>query len=171
MQVALNRLQHFLKLYRVPYSMIPHTPTFSSQKTAAAMHIPGRSVAKAVVLQGQSKIYLAVLPACFRVDLERFAKIVGEPVRLASEAKIRDLFPDCELGAIPPLGRLYGLQTYVDITLAGDREIVFPAGDHSDALRMSYPDFRDLAQPELCSFALQGAEAQRELVPQSGRVN
>jgi Ala-tRNA(Pro) deacylase len=157
MQVSSTRLQHFLKLYRVSYSLIQHAPAFSSQVAAAAMHIPGREMAKTVVLQGRAQPYLAVLPASYHVDLERMAEVVGETVRLASEDKIRELFPDCELGAIPPFGRLYGVPVYMDVTLAVGREIVFPAGSHSDALRMNYQDFEDLARPEVCSFAVKDA--------------
>jgi Ala-tRNA(Pro) deacylase len=153
MQVSSTRLQHFLKLYRVSYSLIQHAPAFSSQMAAAAMHIPGKEMAKTVVLEGRAQSYLAVLPASYHVDLDRMAEIVGESVHLASEDKIRELFPDCELGAIPPFGRLYGVPVYMDVALAVGREIVFPAGSHSDALRMSYQDFEDLARPEICSFA------------------
>ncbi|HVB34578.1 MAG TPA: YbaK/EbsC family protein [Patescibacteria group bacterium] len=166
-----NRLQHFLNLYRVPYSVIEHAPAFTSQVAAAAMHVPGREMAKAVILQGPSQSYMAVLPACYQVDLDRIARAVGEPVKLASEERIRDLFPDCELGAIPPFGRLYGVETYVDETLAGEKDIVFPAGSHSDALRMSYQDFQGLAEAEVCSFAAKTGAKPRKRMPETGRVH
>ncbi len=153
MEVSATRLRHALALYRVPFAMIQHAPTYSSQKTAAAMHVPGKEMAKAVLLEGNGNTYLAVLPASHHVDLDRFALVAGEPVRLASEDKIRELFPDCDLGAIPPFGRLYGVPVYVDVWLALDREIVFPAGSHSNAVRMTYQDFENLARPEICSFA------------------
>lgn len=127
-------------------------------------------MAKTVVLEGASETYLAVLPAPYQVDLKRFAEIVGEPVQLATEERIRDLFPDCELGAIPPFGRLYGVNTYIDRTLTGDREFVFPAGGHSDALRMNYKDFEGLAQPEVCSFAVKSGEPQKTMA-ESRRVH
>jgi Ala-tRNA(Pro) deacylase len=154
MQVSSTRLQHFLRLYRVSYSLIQHAPVFSSQMAAAAMHIPGKEMAKTVVLEGRAQSYLVVLPASYHVDLYRMGEIVGEAVHLAPEDKIRELFPDCELGAIPPFGRLYGVPVYMDVALAIGREIVFPAGSHSDALRMNYQDFEDLARPEICSFAV-----------------
>lgn len=169
MQVCSTRLQHFLKLYRVPYSLIQHAPVFSSQMAAAAMHIPGKEMAKTVILEGRAQSYLAVLPASYRVDLDRMAEVVGEPVRLASEDKIRELFPDCELGAIPPFGRLYGVPVYLDVTLAVGQEIVFPAGSHSDALRMSYQDFEDLARPEICSFAVKDTGLRPVTVRKEGR--
>ena len=169
MQVCSTRLQHFLKLYRVPYSLIQHAPAFSSQMAAAAMHIPGREMAKTVVLEGGAQSYLAVLPASYHVDLDRMAEVVEEPVHPASEDKIRELFPDCELGAIPPFGRLYGVPVSLDVTLAVGREIVFPAGSHSDAFRMSYQDFEELARPEVCSFAVKEAALRAVPVRKKGR--
>lgn len=153
MQVSATRLRHVLALYRVPYAMISHEPAFSSQMTAATMHVPGKEMAKAVVLEGKGQCYLAVLPASHHVDLNRFSEVVCEPVRLANEDKIRELFPDCEPGAIPPFGRLYGVPVYVDVSLALDQEIVFPAGTRDAAVRMTYEDFEGLARPEICSFA------------------
>lgn len=169
MQVCSTRLQHFLRLYRVPYSIIQHAPAYSSQMAAAAMHIPGKEMAKAVVLEGRDQSYLAVLPASYHVDLARMAEVVGESVHLASEDKIRELFPDCELGAIPPFGRLYGVPVYVDVSLALDREIVFPAGTHREAVRMSYQDFESLARPEVCSFANKDGGRRRAAVRKRGR--
>lgn len=154
MPVSSTRLNHFLNLYQVPFSLIKHAPAYSSQVAAATMQIPGKEVAKTVVLVGKSQSYLAVLPASSRVDLRKFSEVVGEPVSLASEDKIADLFPDCELGAIPPFGRLYGVPVYVDTSLAEEGEIIFPAGSPSDAVRMKYADFAGLARPEQASFAM-----------------
>ncbi|HVC00207.1 MAG TPA: YbaK/EbsC family protein [Candidatus Dormibacteraeota bacterium] len=162
MQVLSNRLQHFLKLHQVPYSTIEHAQAFTSQETAATMHVPGKTMAKVVVLQGRSSPYLGVLSASYQVDLDLFEKAVGEPVRLATEDRIRELFPDCEPGAVPPFGRLYDVQTYVDEALAEEAEIVFPAGSHSNAVRMSYRDFQELTMPEVRSFAAKrGSERRR----------
>lgn len=157
MQAGSTRLEHFLRLYRAPYFVIRHPPTFRSQMTAAALHVSGKHLAKTVVLEGKKQCYLAVLPAPHHVDLGRMAAVVGEALHLASEQKIRDLFPDCDLGAIPPFGRLYGVPVFLDVTLAVGDEIVFPAGSHGDALRMSYGDFEELARPEVCSFATRDA--------------
>jgi Ala-tRNA(Pro) deacylase len=169
MQVCPNRLRRVFALYRVPYSVIQHAPAYSSQVAAATMHVPGKEMAKAVVLQGNGQSYLAVLPASHHVDLNRFSEIAGEPVTLASEEKIRELFPDCELGAIPPFGRLYGVPVYVDVSLALDREIIFPAGTHREAVRMSYQDFESLTRPEVCSFANKDGGRHRAAVRKRGR--
>lgn len=171
MHVSTSRLQHFLNMNRVPHSVLEHAPAFRSQLAAATLHVPGRRMAKTVILQGQSQSYLAVLPSCYQVDLGRFAKAVGEPVKLASELRIRELFPDCDLGAIPPFGRLYGVETYIDESLTGEEEIVFPSGSQSDAMRMSYRDFQDLAEAEVHSFAVKPRTKLHKRVPGTGRVH
>jgi Ala-tRNA(Pro) deacylase len=150
--VCSPRLKHFLGLYQVPYELVEHEPAYNSQRGAEATHVPGKTWAKSVVLRGMEKTYLAVLPADHQVDLYRFSRLVGEPVRLATEREIADMFPDCELGAVPPFGRLYGLPVYVDVSLASSEQIAFPAGTHRDSVLMRFEDFEGLALPEVCSF-------------------
>jgi len=120
------------------------------------MQISGKEIAKTVVLragaQGEETI-LAVLPGSRHVKLDKLAAAIGKPVRLASEAEFASLFPDCELGAMPPFGALYNLPVYVDESLAKDAEVVFNAGTHHDAVRMRYDDFVRLARPKVCTFA------------------
>ena len=96
---------------------------------------------------------LAVLPGARHVKLEKLAAAVGKPVRLATELEFVDLFPDCELGAMPPFGALYNLPVYMDEALAKDKEVIFNAGTHHDAVRVSYEDFVRLAKPKICAFA------------------
>jgi len=96
---------------------------------------------------------LAVLPASYHVNLIKLASIVGCDVRLATESECHGLFPDCELGAVPPFGELYGLPVYLDEALADDPEVIFSVGTHSDAIRMGNTDFVLLAKPQICSFA------------------
>ncbi len=99
---------------------------------------------------------LAILPAPNHVRLDKLAAKVGKPVRLATEQEFSSLFPDCELGAMPPFGSLYNLPVYVDESLAVDEAIVFNAGTHRDAVRMRYDDFVRLAKPKVCSFVQKG---------------
>jgi Ala-tRNA(Pro) deacylase len=109
-----------------------------------------------VVVQAGKDYYLIVLPASYHVNPGRLAQVIGRPVRLATEPEFASLFPDCELGAMPPLGELYDLPVYVDESLAADKEIVFNAGTHRDAIRMNYEDFVSLARPTVCSIAAKG---------------
>jgi prolyl-tRNA editing enzyme YbaK/EbsC (Cys-tRNA(Pro) deacylase) len=150
-----SRLKSFLDANRVPYESLSHSTTYTAQGTATVMQISGREMAKTVVLrageQGRETI-LAVLPGPKHVDLDKLAQVLGKPVRLATELEFCELFPDCELGAMPPFGALYDLPVYVDESLARDQEVVFNAGTHRDAVRMTYEDFVRLAKPKMCAF-------------------
>jgi len=151
-----QRLKSFLQASHIHYETLPHTTTYTAQGTAALMRISGREIAKTVVVRagerGEQTI-LAVLPGAQHVRLEKLAAAVGKPVRLASELEFVDLFPDCELGAMPPFGALYNLPVYMDESLARDKEVIFNAGTHHDAVRVSYEDFVRLAKPTIYSLA------------------
>lgn len=147
------RLKTHLDENKIAYVLCQHPLSFTAQGTAATLHVPGTEVAKTVVVRAGTKTCLAVLQASRHLDLERLGQLVGQPVRLATEPEMLEIFPDCELGAMPPLGEIYGLPVYVDETLAKDKEIVFNAGTHQDAIRLSFADFERLAQPKVGSFA------------------
>jgi Ala-tRNA(Pro) deacylase len=150
-----NRLKSFLDSNQIPYESLPHSTTYTAQGTAAVMQISGKDVAKTIVLRAGTsgeETALAVLPGSRHAKLDKLSAAVGKPVRLATELEFSDLFPDCELGAMPPFGALYNLPVYVDESLAKDKEIVFNAGTHHDAVRMAYEDFVRLAKPKICSF-------------------
>jgi len=147
------RLKGFLDENQVPYSVMTHTRAYTAQGAAATMQISGKELAKTVVLWTGEEMILAVLPAPNHVRLDKLAAEVRKSVRLATEAEFSSLFPDCEVGAMPPLGSLYNLPVYVDESLAADEAIVFNAGTHRDAIRMRYDDFVRLAKPSICSFA------------------
>lgn len=147
------RLKTHLDENKVPYVLCEHSPSYTAQGTAATLHVSGKDVAKTVVVHAGQKNCLAVLQACLHLDLERLGQLVGEPVRLATEPEMLEIFPDCELGAMPPLGEIYSLPVYVDEALTKDNEIVFNAGTHREAIRMSFSDFERLARPKVGSFA------------------
>lgn len=148
-------IHEFLHEARVPYSVVPHPPAYSAQQEAAAVHVPGRDWAKVVVCFIDGRPVQAVLPATLTVDLERLALLArGEIIRLAREDELVDLFPDCEEGAMPPFGPLYGQEVYVDVSLAAEPEIVFSAGSHSEAIRMTWPDFASSVRPIVGFFAV-----------------
>ena len=147
------RLKGFLDENQIPYSVMTHTTTYTAQGAAATMQISGKELAKTVVLWTGQEMILAVLPAPHHVRLDKLAAEVGKSVRLATEVEFSSLFPDCEVGAMPPFGSLYNLAVYVDELLAADEAIVFNAGTHRDAIRVRYDDFVRLAKPRVCLFA------------------
>jgi len=147
-------VQEFLRRGNVAYTMFPHAPAFTAQEEAAVTHVPGRNWAKAVVCFADGEPVQAVVPADREVDLERLGAVAhAHYVRLAYEGELRWLYPDCELGAMPPFGPLYRQRIYVDESLASDDEIVFNAGTHSDAICMRYPDFAAISGPIVGRFA------------------
>ncbi len=150
------RMKNHLEESHIPYLPVTHPSSYTAQGAAAVMHVSGREVAKTVVVQTGNEYFLAVMPASYHVNVDRLASAIGHPARLATEGEFSSLFPDCEIGAIPPLGELYGLRVFVDESLAADKEIIISAGTHRDAIRMTYDDFVSLAKPTMCSFATKG---------------
>ncbi len=151
-----TRLKGLLDDNQIPYSVMTHATAYTAQGAAATLQISGKELAKSVVLWTGEEMILAVLPAPNHVRLDKLAAEVGQSVRLATEQEFSSLFPDCELGVMPPFGSLYNLPVYVDESLAADEAIVFNAGTHRDAIRMRYDDFVHLAKPKVCSFAQKG---------------
>jgi Ala-tRNA(Pro) deacylase len=147
------RLKTLLDQNKIPYSVMTHQTTYTAQGTAATMQISAKELAKTVVVWAGEEMILAVLPGPRHVKLHKLGAELRKPVRLASEQEFITRFPDCEVGAMPPIGSLYNLPVYVDESLADDQEIVFNAGTHHDAIRMRYEDFVRVVKPKVCSFA------------------
>jgi Ala-tRNA(Pro) deacylase len=138
---------------RVHYDVLPHPEAFRALAIAQTLHTPEKEMAKVVIVKVRGRFVMTVLPAGWKVDLHRLRTVFAtHQVRLATENEITDLFPDCELGAMPPFGNLYGLDVYVDQSLTEDEEIVFQAGTHSDAIRMRYWDIAALVFPVVEKF-------------------
>jgi Ala-tRNA(Pro) deacylase len=152
----LNRLKEFLDGHGVEYIVSTHRPTFTATDAADAEHVPLREHAKAVVVMAGDRPVVAVLRASDKLDLH---KLPVRGARLASETEFEHLFPGCELGAMPPLGTLFGLPVYVDRRLVGDEWINFLAGNHTQSIRMRYIDFERLVQPMLDDYVLTPSEA------------
>jgi Ala-tRNA(Pro) deacylase len=150
------RLKQFLDENQTHYTLMTHSPAYTAQAAAATLHVPGKELAKTVVVKAGDEPVLTVLPASYHVDLKKLGKLLGKPIRLATEQEFIGLFPDCELGAMPPFGNMYKLNVLVDKSLEADEEIVFNAGTHRDAIRMSYADYARLAGPQIASFAMKG---------------
>lgn len=148
-----RRLQAYLDREWVHYEVLPHPEAFCAAEIAHTLHTPEKEMAKVVIVKVQERFVMTVLPASWNVNLPRLRTVLAtHQVRLATEEEIKDLFPDCELGAMPPFGNLYGLSVYVDQSLTEDEEIVFQAGTHSDAIRMRYWDFAGLVFPVIAEF-------------------
>jgi Ala-tRNA(Pro) deacylase len=146
----------FLRSRGIWFETLLHRPASSSTKRAGSVHVPGRRVAKAVLIKAGDSYRLAVLPSTSRIDLERFSEVIGAPaaqVRLATPDEVFTLFPNCEPGVVPPFGRLYGLKTIVDAGLAESPEIVVVANTRHEGLRMLFHDFQTLEEPGRASFA------------------
>jgi Ala-tRNA(Pro) deacylase len=152
--MPLNKVRAFLDEHHIKYVVISHSKAYTAQGIAAIAHIPGQELAKTVVVKLDGALAMAVLPASFQVDLLALKRAVGvEDASLASEREFKQHFPDCETGAMPPFGNLYGIPVYVDETLTRDEEIAFNAGTHLELIRMAYIDFERVVDPQVLEFS------------------
>jgi Ala-tRNA(Pro) deacylase len=152
--MPVEQLKRFLDDNQVRYVTVRHSPAFTAQEVAASAHISGYEMAKTVVLKVDGALAIAVLPAPLHVDIGHLKEITGAgSVELATESEFKALFPDCELGAMPPFGRLYGMETYVAARLAEDEYIAFNAGTHTELIRMRFRDFERLMAPRVLAFS------------------
>jgi Ala-tRNA(Pro) deacylase len=149
-----KKLKEFLDMNHVKYVAIRHSAAYTAQEIAALVHIRGKELAKTVMVKVDGKIAMAVLPASHKVDTGLLKAAAGaESLALAPEAEFKGLFPDCEAGAMPPFGNLYGMSVFVDTILTKDDEIAFNAGSHSELIRMAYRDFEQLVRPAVAAFS------------------
>ena len=133
---------------------ISHSPAFTAQEIAASAHIPGKELAKTVMVKLDGTMAMAVLPASLAVDFDLLKAAAGaKKAELAGEAEFLDLFPECEAGAMPPFGNLYDMAVYADEGLAEDEQIAFNAGSHKELVRLAYADFARVVEPTVASFA------------------
>jgi Ala-tRNA(Pro) deacylase len=152
--MPVKKLKEFLDSNHVRYVTISHSAAYTAQEIAASAHVPGKELAKTVIVKIDGKMAMAVLPAAFKVDLGHLKEALGAgDIELASEREFRDLFPGCETGGMPPFGNLYGLDVFVSAKLAEDQEIAFNAGSHTELLKLSYADFERLVRPTVVHFA------------------
>ncbi|HEV3120374.1 MAG TPA: YbaK/EbsC family protein [Isosphaeraceae bacterium] len=155
-------INEFLRSRQIPFETLLHHPARSAAKLAQSVHLPGKMVAKPVLLKAGSQYVLAVLPATHRVDFERLGMVLGAgELRLASEDEVEQVFTDCERGAVPPFGHLYGLRTVIDASLAGGTEIVFEANLRHEGVRMRFRDYEATELPMHARFATEIAPRQR----------
>jgi Ala-tRNA(Pro) deacylase len=153
--MPVQRLTDFLDEHQVKYVVISHSRAFTIQEIASQTHIPGRELAKTVIIDVDGETAMAVVPGSQKVDLPLLRDALGaQRVTLVKEAAFRDRFPECEPGAMPPFGNLYGMPVYVADGLTEDEEIAFNAGSHTELVRMAYRDFERLVQPRVMRFAV-----------------
>lgn len=148
-------LEKYLRDNKVAHQFHHHPEAFTAQEVAAAEHVPGRMLAKVVIVAVGEEQAMAVVPAPEKVDLDKAASAAGaSKARLADEEEFRSLFSDCDTGAMPPFGNgtLYDLPVYVDEALAKQESIVFDACTHTDTCRMAYTDFEALVKPSIADL-------------------
>ena len=149
-----QKLRDFLNSHNIKYVTVGHSLAYTAQEIAASAHIPGKELAKTVMVKIDNKMAMAVLPASYKVNLDLLKKSAGaSQVELANEQEFRDMFPESEIGAMPPFGNLYGMDVFVDETLSRDEEIAFNAGSHTELVKLAYRDFERLVQPKVANFA------------------
>jgi Ala-tRNA(Pro) deacylase len=148
------QITEYLEKNKVGYQVCSHRPTFTAQHMAAEEHVPGMDVAKPVVVQADGKYYMCVLPACCKVDLDMLREQLGVgEVHLATEKEMAKLFPDCELGAEPPFGDMFDMDTLMDKGLGKDGYVVCQAGTHEQAVRINLDDYKNLTKPRILEFS------------------
>jgi len=152
--MPVKKLKDFLDAEKIRYVTISHSPAYTAQEIAACAHIPGKELAKTVIVIIEGCMAMLVLPSTHKVVLHEVRDLLGvDHATFASEEEFKVLFPGCEIGAMPPFGNLYGMQVYVAPGLAENKDIVFNAGSHTELIRMAYRDFANLVNPQMLAFS------------------
>ena len=151
--MPVKTLKQFLDKEKVKYVSIIHSTAYTAQEVAASAHIPGKELAKTVIVQLDGQTAMAVLPANRKVVLQDLREATGaDQVKLVPEEQFKQMFPDCEVGAMPPFGNLYGMEVFAAASLANNAEIAFNAGSHTEVIKLDYKDFERLVKPKVISF-------------------
>jgi Ala-tRNA(Pro) deacylase len=149
-----QRIRDYLDSQNVPYETLRHSQAFTAQEVAHSLHVSGKKCVKAVVASGDGKLVIVVMPASHRLNIQELkSALKANQLEMLLESELVDLFPDCDLGAVPPLGNLYGIEVWVDRAVANAEKILFCAGTHEDCIRMRYSDFAKVARPYLGHFS------------------
>jgi Ala-tRNA(Pro) deacylase len=153
--MPVTKLKELLDANGVKYVVISHSRAYTAQEIAASAHIPGKELAKTVMVRLDGRMAMVVLPSTESVDFDLLRSTTGaDEVRLAGEEEFKELFPDCELGAMPPFGNLYGMDVFVADHLTEDEEIAFNAGSHTELVRLAYADFQRLVEPRVLDISV-----------------
>lgn len=150
-----SRLEVFLKEKHILYETVIHPEAYTAQETAESMHLSGNQLAKTVMVKAGCAFVMAVLPASRRLDMAKLKEVLGQDdLRIAQESEFKRFFPDCEPGAEPPFGNLYGVRTLVDAALAADPHFFFNAGSHHEAAGVDYKDYEAAVRPRVADFSM-----------------
>jgi len=153
--MASSKITNYLDEHEIKYVVVKHSKAFTAQEIAASAHIPGKNMAKTVIVRADGTLVMVVLPSTHDVDEEHLGEQIGaNSVKIAAEDDFSDRFPDCEIGAMPPFGNLYDMQTFAVRELTEDDEIAFNAGNHREVIKMSYEDFEKLCEPKIIDVAI-----------------
>jgi Ala-tRNA(Pro) deacylase len=152
--MPVERLKEYLNSNKIKYVSIIHSEAYTAQEIAQSAHISGQELAKTVIFKKDGKMAMAVLPASQKINFDLLkAAAGGGKIELAGEQEFQGMFPDCEIGAMPPFGNLYEMEVFVDEGLARDKEIAFNAGSHIELIKLSYQDFSALVKPKVVKFS------------------
>jgi len=152
--MPVTKLKEFLDNNKVKYVSISHSTAYTAQQIAASAHIPGKELAKTVMVKINGKMAMAVLPASYKVDFKLLRETTGaDDIDLATEREFKDLFPECEIGAMPPFGNLYGMDVFVAQSLIEGDEIAFNAGSHTELIKLGMADYDRLVKPKVLKFS------------------
>jgi Ala-tRNA(Pro) deacylase len=153
--MPVTKLREFLDNHDIKYVTVSHSKAFTAQEVAESAHISGKELAKTVIVKLDDTLAMAVLPASLIIDLDLLQRATGaSQLTIATEGEFREVFPECETGAMPPFGNLYQMNTFVDQRLREDEEIAFNACSHTELIKMSFGDFEKLANPIAANFSV-----------------
>lgn len=156
--MPISKLTDYLDENGKKYIVMKHSEAFTAQEVAASAHIPGKDMVKTVIVRVDGDIKMVVLPSTHDVDFNSVKDALdADEVELASEEEFEELFPDCELGAMPPFGNFYDIDTLVAESLTEDSEIAFNAGTHKEVVKMAYSDYEELVQPQILPLGVRHA--------------
>lgn len=151
--MPVKKLKEYLDSQGIEYVSINHSLAYTAQRIAAAAHISGKDIAKTVVLKVDGKMMMAILPASCKINIDLLKSALNvKTVEIATEKEFKDLFPECEVGAMPPFGNLYNMDVYVAEKLTHDEEIAFNAGSHRELIKLAYKDYERLVKPNIIKF-------------------
>jgi Ala-tRNA(Pro) deacylase len=152
--MPVRKLKEFLNENKIKYVTITHSMAYTAQETAASAHIPGKGLAKIVMLKVDGRMMMAVLPASRKLEFSLLKEALGtQKIMMAGESEFKDLFPECEIGAMPPFGNLYGIAVIADGAMAESGEIAFNSGSHTELMKMSSKDFFALVKPKVAAIS------------------